>query len=570
MLAAVTSRTRTWSAVVTALAHALSQPVPANGDERVDFFETRIRPVLVRHCYECHSAAAAEVKGQLLVDFRDGLLKGGESGKVIVPGKPDESLILEAMRHESFEMPPERKLPNHVIADFEKWIRDGAFDPRDKQPTATEAADAAWQIQFAERSRWWSLQSPKESAPPTVEDSAWARDPVDRFVKATLDAAKLAPAESADALVLLRRLSFVLTGLPPEPERVHSFPVAFLNDPESALAELVDELLDSPHFGERFARHWMDVVRYTDTYGYEWDTPAKGSWEYRDYLIRAFNDDIPFDRMIREQVAGDLLSDQRINKAAGVNESMIGPMFYHMGEHRHGNSFNFNGIHQEMINNKIDAFSKAFLAMTVACARCHDHKLDAISQADYYALAGVFMSPRWTSRVIDAPGKHDRQIAELKSLRSEIRDALAEHWQSTDLDLANKLKAWAMKGRAGVLKVAIDDPAYPMRKVLESTDDTIAGAWKEAIAEWRNTRDDRIRSNAEKFTVLADFERPEFPNGWVTEGDGIKHGYAQGGEPLVSLDGYTIIDRLLPRGFHTNALSSKLPGSVRPPRSLRR
>ena len=189
-------------------------------------------------------------------------------------------------------------------------------------------------------------------------------------------------------------------------------------DETAAYERLVDELLASPHFGERFARHWMDVVRYTDTYGYESDNPAKGAWEYRDYLIRAFNDDVGFDQLVREQLAGDLLPEPRIDRELGINESAIGPMFYHLGEHRQGGSLMFNGVHQQMVDNKIDAFSKAFLALTVACARCHDHKLEAVSQRDYYALAAVFMTPRWTSRVIDAPGKNDAAIARLKELRA--------------------------------------------------------------------------------------------------------------------------------------------------------
>jgi len=530
----------------------------------VDFFEERIRPVLIKRCYECHSTASPEAKGGLLLDSRAGIRGGGESGAAVVPGEIEESLLVGALRHDAFEMPPNSKLSDAVIADFENWIRKGAADPRDDAPSAAEAAATTWKAQLDERSRWWSLQPLKVTSPPTVNDDAWSKEPVDQFIRQALEQSKLLPAKPADAETLLRRLSFVLTGLPPSPAQVLAFPQAFAKDSEQALANVADELLHSPHFGERFARHWMDVVRYTDTYGYEWDNPAKGSWEYRDYLIRAFNDDIGFDQLIREQIAGDLLRQPRINKKLGLNESMIGPMFYHMGENRHGDSLGFNGVHQEMVNNKIDAFSKAFLAMTVACARCHDHKLDAISQADYYALAGVFMSPRWTSRSIDAPGKNDTAIAELAQLREQIRKQIAELWtnQTGTLSSGSSLQEWAMENRSMLKDAKLDEIAWPLAQMLpESTGIT----WHQLAEQWRSTRASRLKSNEEKFTTLTDFSEPGFPKGWILEGDGITHGYVSGGEPLVSLTGDRLIDRLLPRGYHTGALSSKLPGAVRLP-----
>lgn len=519
--------------------------------------------MLVEHCYECHSSGSSEVKGSLLLDFRDGLRKGGESGPAIVPGKPAASLLLEAMRYESFEMPPAGKLSERVIADFSRWIRDGAKDPRVKRPSPTEAAEATWKAKLAQRSRWWSLQPLKQVSPPDVNAAAWAREPIDRFIRGSLDQAGLSPAPPADAETLLRRLSLVLTGLPPRPEQVESFSQAFAHDADAAVASLVDELLASPHFGERFARHWMDVVRYTDTYGYEWDNPAKGSWEYRDYLIRAFNDDVGFDQLIREQLAGDLLPESRINRDAGVNESLIGPMFYHMGEHRHGTSLEFNGIHQEMVNNKIDAFSKAFLAMTVACARCHNHKLDAISQADYYALAGVFMSPRWTSRVIDAPGKHDAEIGELKRLRKEIRERLAPRWRSA-ID-GQALRSWVREKRDALKKVPIENVAYPLAQLDGISDETVADVWSKLAEGWKSARNARAAANAKKYTLITDFQQPGFPDGWVVEGEGIAHGYVDSGTPLISLNGGRLVRQLLPRGYHTHALSSKLPGAVRLP-----
>ncbi|MCP5539978.1 MAG: DUF1553 domain-containing protein [Akkermansiaceae bacterium] len=442
--------------------------------------------------------------------------------------------------------------------------------PAARGETPEEAAAAKWKAELAERSRWWSLQPPKNVEPPEVSDGVWNAEPVDRFVRAKLSEAGLSPAAPAGPETLLRRLSFVLTGLPPKPERTVAFRESWERDPDTALAGAVDELLASPHFGERFARHWMDVVRYTDTYGYEWDNPAKGSWEYRDYLIRAFNGDVGFDRLIREQLAGDLLPDPRIDSEQGTNESLIGPMFYHMGEHRHGNSLMFNGIHQEMIDNKIDAFSKAFLAMTVACARCHDHKLDAISQRDYYALAGIFMTPRWTSRIIDAPGKHAAEIGELKRLRGEIRDTLAAAWTSNRAGLQpGALRRWAASNREAIAKLPIEAVAHPLAAWLAADDANADARWNRLAEAWKTERARRKAENAAKFTVLTDFAEPGFPENWVVEGAGIEQGWVPEATLLVALDGDAAVEAFLDRGYHTRALSSKLPGAIRLPARAR-
>jgi len=432
--------------------------------------------------------------------------------------------------------------------------------------TLAIAAGAApkddWAQTAAKRTQWWSLQPAKAVAPPVVGDLAWRKNAIDRFVFAKLGANGLQPAQPAELRVLMRRLAFVLTGLPPTPEQISRWEK--LND----LAKVTDELLASPHFGERFARHWMDVARYADTYGYEWDNPAKGSWRYRDYLIRAFNADIGFDQLVREQIAGDLLPKPRINAKAQLNESVIGTMFMHLGEHRHGDSLEFNGIHQEMVNNKIDAFGKAFLGLTIACARCHDHKLDAISQRDYYALASVFMSARWTARVADAPGRYDKEIAELKKLRAGIRTELVALWRKraanfkTELANAEKDSAWrkALAWDAKEKKSpTLESVAYPIHQLLvtDANATTLRSAWQKERAA-------RLGAN-KAFTVLTDFKSSDLPAGWVMEGAGLQHGFVPDGTPLVSLSGTNAIDRLLARGYHTHALSSRLPGALRSP-----
>ena len=445
----------------------------ARAADDFSFFETRIRPVLVKHCYECHATGSGKAEGQLILDHREALRRGGESGPAVVPGNPAESLLWQALRHEGLKMPPAGRLPESTLADFERWIREGALDPRDQPPSPREVAREAWQAKLAERRQWWSLQAPRWVVPPQVDEPRWSRHEVDRFIWSRLAAERLSPAPPADPQTLLRRLSFVLTGLPPTPDQLAAFRQAYEQDAEGALERLVDQLLASPHFGERFARHWMDVVRYTDTYGYEWDNPAKGSWEYRDYLIRAFNQDVGFDQLIREQLAGDLLAAPRMDPVTKLNESLIGPFFYHMGEHRHGASLDFNGIHQEMIDNKIDAFSKAFLGLTIACARCHDHKLDAVSQADYYALAGVFMTPRWTARDLAATEKDAELVAELKRLRGEIRQAVAQSWSAHLARAARplggeSLRTWARAHQAELMTARSDSIAFPLAQLVRS------------------------------------------------------------------------------------------------------
>lgn len=559
---------------------AAEKPIPG-----LELFETKIRPVLIEHCYECHSAATSVLKGGLRVDSRDAIRSGGESGAAVVPHKVNESLLLGALKHESFEMPPGKRLADEVIADFVKWVELGAPDSRDRAPTVEEAASLSWNTIFEKRRKWWSLQPLQAVKPPNLKDNSWSSQPVDRFLLDKLREQQLQPAPVAESDVLVRRLSFVLTGLPPTSQLVKQFAADSIQNPDTAYERLVDHLLASPHFGERFARHWMDVVRYTDTYGYEWDNPAKGSWEYRDYLIRAFNQDVGFDQLVREQIAGDLLQQPRIDENSGFQESLIGPMFYHMGEHRHGDSMDFNGIHQEMINNKIDTFSKAFLASTVACARCHDHKLDAISQRDYYALAAVFMTPRWTSRVIDAPGKHDKIIEKLKQLRNKIHHELKSHWNVQAKQFSSELRQLVSekldKPRATVWREAFKlntdqakkkekgkpgDIAYPAQRLLRNSQTAeLKKLWHVLSEEWQTASETHRRENQKRFQYVTRFEKPGFPEGWQTEGDGIRHGYVADGVPLISLDGPQVVQRLLTRGYHTHALSSKLPGAIRPP-----
>ncbi|MFO1064987.1 MAG: DUF1549 domain-containing protein [Pirellulales bacterium] len=531
--------------------------------EKIAMFESRIRPLLLERCMECHDSETQE--GGLRLDARAGWEIGGHTGPAIVPGRPEESLFYRAVVYldKDLKMPPDRQLTPDEIDLMRQWIEQGAIDPRksDSPIAKPKLAVDAWLSAFQQRLDWWSLKPLAESDPPEVQDAQWNRSPVDRWIRFKLEQNGLQPAEPAQPEDLLRRVSFVLTGLPPTVEQRETFLASWKVESDAAYTTLVEELLASPHYGEAMARHWMDVVRYTDTYGYEWDNPAKGSHEYRDYLIRAFNNDVGFDTLLTEQLAGDLLDQPRIDRENQVVESLIGPMFYHMGEHRHGSSRDFNGIHQEMVNNKIDAFSKAFLATTVACSRCHDHKLEAVSQQDYYALGAMFMTPRWASRPIDAHEKNRNALGRLRELRTSIRDELANTWRAIDIPTKDWQAAVSAFPEKKDPKFGdIDFPAYRLAKESQE----IVSTWKALESEWTTHRNARIDTN-KAFTILADFAEPKLPDGWVMEGDGIESGWVEDATPLVALEGDAVISRFLPRGLHTHALSSKLSGVVRMP-----
>lgn len=531
--------------------------------EKVEYFEARIRPLLETHCMECHGADLQE--GALRLDSRQAWQRGGKTGPVIVPGKPQESLLVRAVQYldKDLQMPPEHPMSAADVAALEHWIATGAIDPREatsELPPASASAGAdPWEEEFQERLDWWSLKALSSTEPPNVADALWSRNPVDRFLKQALSNAGLEPSTPADPETLVRRMSLVVTGLPPEPALNEEFLDRWEQDSDSAVEWLADRLLASPHFGERFARHWMDAARYTDTYGYEWDNPAKGSWEYRDYLIRAFNDDVGYDTLVREQIAGDLLPTPRINETLQLNESLIGPMFYHLGEHRHGSSLAFNGIHQEMVNNKIDAFSRVFLATSVACARCHNHKLEAISQKDYYSLGAVFITPRWSSRPIDSPARYKGSVEQLASLREKIRQRLAVKWQGAQFDV----KQWVPLVESLDQSPAIEDVRWPLWMATRM-DKPPAEQWKQMLDRIRSETAARTEANR-AFQTLTDFSSQDLPAGWVMEGAGFETGRVSDGTLLISLNGDLAISKFLQQGLHSHALSSKLPGVLRMP-----
>ena len=380
----------------------------------VEFFQKKVQPLLKARCFECHSKDSKRLEGGLRLDARPLVLKGGDTGASAVSGKPAESLLVEAINYESLEMPPKGKLPDGEIAIFKKWIELGL--PWSKNGLTTDVTDEEFPLD-ARRQSHWAWQPINRVDPPKVSQTDWPRSHTDRFIMATLDRYGLKPAADADRRTLIRRAYFDVIGLPPSPEEVQQF----LDDKDAtpvAFAKVVDRLLKSPHFGERWGRHWLDLVRYAETLGHEFDYTLKYAHRYRDYVIRALNDDIPYDQFVTEHIAGDLLTKPRRNSADQTNESILGTGFWWLGELKHS-PVDVKGEESAIIDNQLDVFSKTFLGLTVACARCHDHKFDAITTSDYYALAGFMQSSHRQHAYQDPYGKIEASVRQLHSNRRQ-------------------------------------------------------------------------------------------------------------------------------------------------------
>ena len=347
----------------------------------VMLFEKKIRPVLVEHCYKCHSSKADLLKSEFLLDTRIGIRKGGVSGRdAVIPGDIAGSHLIEAIRYgnQDLQMPPDGKLPASVIADFEAWIAMGAPDPRDgvsRKPTELVAENH------------WAWKIPRRHAAPKVENDEWPRDPIDRFILVELEKKGLSPSKDADRRTLLRRATIELTGLPPTPEAIKAF-LADKQTEEKALAKVVDLLLASPAFGERWGRHWLDVARFGESSGYSRNMLYPYAWRYRNWVIDSLNADKPYDQFVKEQIAGDLLPSKSHDQH---EEQLLGTAFLTVGAKtfNEGNLLLFN---LNAADDQIDATCRAFLGITANCARCHDHKYDPVSTKDYYAMAGIFLS----------------------------------------------------------------------------------------------------------------------------------------------------------------------------------
>lgn len=380
------------TSVALALLLCLHSPADAqNEDAKRAFFESKIRPVLIKECYSCHSAEAGakKVRGGLLLDTRDGIRKGGDTGPAVVPGDPKKSLLLLAMQHDALvlKMPPNGKLPDAVIADFTKWIEQGATDPREGGVLPGKRA-----IDLVEGKKFWSFKPLLTAPPPAIKNESWVRNPIDRFILAGLEAKGLAPSKPLAREKLIRRVTFDLTGLPPTPAEIDAF---VADKSPSAYEKLLVRLLASERYGERWARHWLDVARFAESGGYEFDGDRGGAFHYRDFVIKAFNQDMPFNEFTRLQLAGDELRPNEFFAASATGFLVAGP---YPGQIT---AKTLEPIRYDHLDDMLATTSTAFLGLTLGCARCHEHKYDPIPQQDYYRLISTLARTDSMTRQID-------------------------------------------------------------------------------------------------------------------------------------------------------------------------
>jgi hypothetical protein len=478
-------------------APAFLWPTTASGQtpisaEALEFFERKIRPVLVQHCYECHSAGAKKLKGGLALDSRVAMLEGGDNGPAIVPGDPDKSRLIDAIRYTKVDlkMPKKGKLADVVIADLTAWVKMGAPWPEEK--LVKKNTDKAFDL-AKRKQEHWCWQPIRVVETPTVKDVAWPLGDIDRFLLAKLEAKGLKPAPAAEPRTLLRRLYFDLIGLPPSRVEVEEFVQAWdgANAKRGEIYEnVVDRLLASPQFGERWARHWLDLVRYAESRGHEFDYTIPNAYHYRDYVIRALNADVPYHQFVREHLAGDLLRNPRIHKD-GFNESILGTAFWFLGEECHS-PVDIRQDQADRFDNRIDVMTKTFLGLTVACARCHDHKFDAISTKDYYALFGVLESSNYRLARFDTITQHRKIAEELWAFRKRSGGELGKVMANAVMPTIKKLDVYLLTA------AGIEDRAKEL-------DPALLAGWKQALVQAAKNEASPLHVFA---AVNADRERP--------------------------------------------------------------
>ena len=435
---------------------------------KIEFFERRVRPLLAQRCFKCHSAETEIPQGKLRLDSLTALLQGGSRGPAIVPGKAAESLLVEAVRWQSLKMPPAGRLEERAIADLVKWVEMGAPWPEIRQASDSQAKGEGYNWPVLRRGHWaWRpIQKP---VPPDLPDTIGILNPIDRFVHSRLAAAGLQPALPAELHVLVRRVYLDLVGFPPLPQQVEEFVEAAQRNRQAAIRRVVRELLDSPHYGERWGRYWLDVARYSDGFGGFLDRrneELSQAWRYRDWVVEAFNRDLPYDRFIKLQISGDLIAEGRDVFATG---------FFALGPKYHSDGGDPDSVAQadgETLDDRIDTLTRGLMAITVSCARCHDHKFDPIPQRDYYSLAGVFNNteaselPLAPEDVVKVYQDHQQKITDIQKKRSDLRkQAKDEDRELTDQE-EQQHKQWEEQVKE--LEKA-SPPKYDFAHVLADT-----------------------------------------------------------------------------------------------------
>ncbi|MEY2822125.1 MAG: hypothetical protein RL105_1697 [Verrucomicrobiota bacterium] len=494
----------------------------AAGDDDL-FFESKVRPVLIKRCYECHSAEH-KVKGGLKLDSRAGWQEGGDNGPAIVPGDLSKSLLIKAVRYqdEDFAMPPKSRLPADEVAILEEWVKRGAPDPRTAE--AAKAAKPKRAINLEEGRKFWAFQPVTDPPVPAVKDTTWSRDPLDRFLLAKLEAKGLKPAGDADRHTWIRRVSLDLTGLPASAEEV----IAFAGDKsDDAYAKVVDRLLASPAYGERWARHWLDLTGYADMIGTSNDVFAEHAWRYRDYLIQAFNEDKPFDIFIKEQLAGDLLPAASVEQRA---EQLVATGFLMVGDLEIVNPDKAK-MEADHIDTQLIKIGGAFLGMTMGCARCHDHKFDPIGLEDYYGIAGILRSspssgkmvgfgvwstirsislpetPAQLAERLKAEAEHASKIVALKAEQAKLTEEnKAVVAKLADLEKAAQARPAAAAGQSAPIATAPTPGPLPERDALTKRRDEIAALLKTKASEIQHA--EFFKSKAPRAFAMQDGEKP--------------------------------------------------------------
>ncbi|MFO0940826.1 MAG: DUF1553 domain-containing protein [Pirellulales bacterium] len=484
--------------------------------EEAEFFERQVRPLLLESCVGCHSQAVNKVKGGLNMDSRQSMIDGGESGAAINLQSPDKSLILEAVRRESIEMPPDKPLSSQQIAIIEKWVKMGVPWPESK-PDA--AGGENWVARRA--SEHWAWHPIKQVQVPNTETSTTA-NAIDAFINQTLSEQKITASSQAQRHELIRRLYFDLIGLPPTPQQLEEA----LGSGADSDQQLIDRLLSSPEYGVRWGRHWLDLVRYAETLGHEFDYPIRHAWRYREAVVNAFNDDIPYDKFIADHIAGDLQNVPRINPQTGVNESLALTAWWWMGDSVHA-PVDVKNDWATRLENQVDVFSKTFLGMTVACARCHDHKFDPIGVSDYYGMVGVAKSIRRRFAITDP---HDRIANHRELLKAQLNQANSQAQQaytavsneSVQRWLDQQIESWrSLSADQLQQQLPIGSPLFALRLLVEQspTDKDPNMHFMERLNQLRK---EAARAEADfnkwqsESQQLADFSQG-LPNGWRLE-----------------------------------------------------
>lgn len=518
--------------------------------EHVEFFEKKIRPVLAEACYECHNSVD-KAKGDIALDWRDALIESD----IIVPGKPEESVLMGAIRHEEdYEPMPSKKpkLSNLSIKAFEDWIRMGAPDPRTKKPTKEElVSQVDWNAVRDERAKWWSFQPIQGKKAPKAKDQAWNQNEIDRFVYQKMKEAGLKPQNEAPSGTLIRRLHLILIGVPPKPEVVEKF---VSNPSQKAYEKIVDELLASKAFGERWARYWLDWFRYAESHGSEGDPEVPYASTYRDYVIRALNADVPYDQLIKEAVAGDLLEEPRINEELGLNESAIGPGHFRMVPH----GFGVTDAYDEQItftDNQIDVLTKATMGMTLSCSRCHNHKFDPLSQEDFYKFYGIMISSRPGVVNVDSPDLQKKHREELKALKPKIQEGLAKHWEKQVDKAIHKLSNKAPKSFSKSSQKE-GHPLHAWIRLKEVKPGSFQNEWNKLQTQFEANSEMR-QKQIKNATYYADLRDQKTYDQWHKNGTGLSDKVSSAGSFAVAPEGDSALTGIYPRGIYSHLLTDK-------------